>query len=201
MNTTAGRLEILLRTPDEMEAAMIAGVLADHGIRSRTEGGYTSNFRARGPGTVRILVAQADLVQARELLDQTIRDSRQVDWDAVDVLDPTPLGEDEAETPLTSESAQPAPAKSTLQYSLGFLVLVQTLLCILFAAWRIELGGGVWVIGLLGFSLVSLGVCGTVYIAHDLGRFRDRWPILGRPLMFGGVALIVLQLLWAVAAS
>src|SRR5688572_16467710 len=116
MSASLDRLEVLYRTPDEMEAAMIADVLADHGIRSSVTGGATAGFRAEAPGEVRILIAEAHLPLARRLLEQHLHESQPVDWEQVDCHDPTTPEGEEVEPPAPAE----LPANSAkLQFSLG----------------------------------------------------------------------------------
>lgn len=55
-------------TADQMEAAMIASMLADHGIEARTVGDFTAGFRAEAPGGVSVLVHSRDEPRAREAI-------------------------------------------------------------------------------------------------------------------------------------
>jgi hypothetical protein len=194
------RLEVLYRTPDEMEAAMIAGALEDHGIRAAISGGYTSGFRAEAPGQVRVLVAEQDLVQACELLAETLRESRSIDWEGVDFQDPTPIDPDEQETPADVDVPEASADQPRLQFSLGLLVLIQTVLCAIFALTRIELGGIPLAVLLTGL-VFSITLYGTIYIAADLPRFHDRWRPFGRVLITGYAVAVLLSSLLAILAG
>jgi hypothetical protein len=200
MIAASDRLEVLYRTPDELEAAMIAGVLADHGIAVTTSGGYTSGFRAEAPGHVRVLVAQDDLAEACELLAQTLRESRSLDWDGIDIQDPTPIDADEADAAPSSDAAVPSADDPKLQFSLGLLVILQTVLCVAFALSRIDLGGIPSAILLTGL-VFSVTLAGTIYIAADLPRFHDRWRPFGRVLITGYAVAILLSSLMAILAG
>ncbi len=61
---------VLTRVPTEAEAAMIAAMLEGQGIDTQTSGELTSGFRAEAPGSVSVLVRQADLDRAREVLQE-----------------------------------------------------------------------------------------------------------------------------------
>jgi hypothetical protein len=166
------RLEVLYRTPDEMGAAMIAGVLEEHGIRSTTTGGYTSGFRAEAPGELGILVASADLSHARTLLARVLRERHPIDWSVVDFKDPTPVHSEELEGPPGVED-NPA-IRPALQFSLRTLVVIQTALCVVFALWHM-LGGGETAAVLFVLLLFSLAISGTIYIARNFGRVSEYW--------------------------
>jgi hypothetical protein len=58
----------LISTSHEIEAAAIVNALQLYGIKSHAAGGYTSGFRAEAPGTVDVLVRQADFDQAKKAL-------------------------------------------------------------------------------------------------------------------------------------
>ncbi len=62
------RVVVLTTVPTEAEAATIVAALDGGGIQARITGELTSGFRAEAPGDVRVLVREADLEQARELL-------------------------------------------------------------------------------------------------------------------------------------
>lgn len=79
------RLEPLISTPHEPQAAMIVNVLKDQGIDAVAEGGLTSGFRAETFGEVRVMVWQEDLERARLALADYQLAVRDLDWDNVDV--------------------------------------------------------------------------------------------------------------------
>ncbi len=59
---------VLMTTPTEAEAAMIAAALENQGVSAHVIGALTSGFRTEVPGCVEILVRQTDLERAREAL-------------------------------------------------------------------------------------------------------------------------------------
>ncbi len=54
----------------EMEAAMIVAALKDNGIEAHLTGEYTSQFRAESLGNVNVLVNEADLARAQQILSE-----------------------------------------------------------------------------------------------------------------------------------
>jgi len=60
---------VLTAVPNEAHAAMIVAALGHEGIKAHAQGSLTSGFRAEAPGNVQVLVRQADLERARELLE------------------------------------------------------------------------------------------------------------------------------------
>ncbi|MGE0757173.1 MAG: DUF2007 domain-containing protein [Pirellulaceae bacterium] len=63
--------QVLTVVPDEIQAAAIVALLESHGIKAQATGGFTAGFRAEAPGGVQVVVRQADLVSAREILDES----------------------------------------------------------------------------------------------------------------------------------
>ena len=59
---------------NEIEAAMITGLLAERGVEARTVGDYTAGFRAEAPGGVSVVVHARDEVWARQILAGVKRD-------------------------------------------------------------------------------------------------------------------------------
>jgi hypothetical protein len=57
----------LTRVPSETEAAIVVAALADNGIRAESDE-YTSGLRAGPWNWVDIMVAEADLEKAKEIL-------------------------------------------------------------------------------------------------------------------------------------
>ena len=80
--------QVLVSVPGEVEAAVIVNALEEHGIGARATGGYTSGFKAEAPGEVRVLVAQADAVRAKDVLTEIRREYAQIDWSNVDFGNP-----------------------------------------------------------------------------------------------------------------
>lgn len=68
MGSTTSNPAKLTEVYANMEAAMIVAALEAHGIESHLTGEYTSQFRAESLGNVNILVSDADLARAQEVL-------------------------------------------------------------------------------------------------------------------------------------
>jgi len=83
----ANELTKLTAVPDEAQAALVVHALADHGIEAQATGDYTSGFRAEAPGSVQVVVKQADLARAKQALALVKRQDAQIDWSQVDVGD------------------------------------------------------------------------------------------------------------------
>ena len=64
---------VLTAVPTEAQAEMIVAALEARGLQARTTGALTSGLRAGAPGGVEVIVRQADLEQARAIL-QTIEE-------------------------------------------------------------------------------------------------------------------------------
>ncbi len=64
---------VLTAVPTEAQAEMIVAALEAQGLQARTTGALTSGLRAGAPGGVQVLVRQADLEQARAIL-QTVQE-------------------------------------------------------------------------------------------------------------------------------
>jgi len=62
--------QVLACVANEIEAAAIETLLAGHHIKSTTTGGFTSDFRAEAPGKVQVVVRQADLQRAQQVLEE-----------------------------------------------------------------------------------------------------------------------------------
>ncbi len=83
------RLVLLESTPTEMEAGIIVAALEEAGIQATMTGAHTAGFCAEAPGWVKILVAEGDLLQARTILRDVVRENKDVDWSQVDVGEAT----------------------------------------------------------------------------------------------------------------
>jgi hypothetical protein len=88
---TAISLAVAASVTNEADAAMMVAALADHGIEAVSPGGYTAGFRAEAPGDVKVVVKQAELQRAREVLAKVQAENESIDWSQVDVGKP---GED-----------------------------------------------------------------------------------------------------------
>lgn len=54
---------------NEIEASIMIARLQENDIEAYTEGGLTSGFRAEIPGGVRVMVRQADLERAQQIIN------------------------------------------------------------------------------------------------------------------------------------
>lgn len=88
MSKHSERLVLLESTPTEMEAGVIVAALEQGGIQATMTGTHTAGFRAEAPGWVKVLVAEDDLLQARTILRDVVRENMDVDWSQVDVGKP-----------------------------------------------------------------------------------------------------------------
>ena len=88
MSKHSERLVLLESMPTEMEAGVIVAALEQGGIQATMTGTYTAGFRAEAPGWVKVLVAEDDLLQARTILRDVVRENMDVDWAQVDVGKP-----------------------------------------------------------------------------------------------------------------
>lgn len=77
----------------EYEAELIAAALYEHGIESHVVGGVMADFRAECPAVVEVMVAEEDIPAAAEVLKQLDKSPPEIDWDRVDVGDPTTVPE------------------------------------------------------------------------------------------------------------
>ena len=72
MTTDDSSPEVLARVTSDVEAAAIVNVLATHGIKASTSGGFTSGFaQPEAPGDLQVIVRHADLDQAKKLLGKS----------------------------------------------------------------------------------------------------------------------------------
>ena len=88
MSRSANDLEVLTCVATEPEAALIIAALKGQAIDAAAEGALTSAFRAEVPGEVRIMVRQADLDRAKEVLADYRRGISDIDWPNIDVGQP-----------------------------------------------------------------------------------------------------------------
>jgi hypothetical protein len=99
MATLNDKLARLISVRTEAEAGIIVSGLEEHGIRAVMSGIHTANFRAEAPGSVDVLVAQDQLENAQEVLEQISDEQKSIDWSQVDVGEP----EDEEDVPDADE--------------------------------------------------------------------------------------------------
>jgi hypothetical protein len=74
--------------PNEVEAGIVIAALEDAGIKATMSGVYTAGFRAEAPGQVQILVHQADVERALQVLESADEEQQDIDWSQVDVGQP-----------------------------------------------------------------------------------------------------------------
>jgi hypothetical protein len=124
-------LAVVVRVPTEFEAHTIAAILHESGIEATVAPGaptWTGQIAlgATDQGSA-VVVRSDDLRRARTVLDESDRDSVDLDWDEVDV------GDREDNLPLTPVGRMPIPAKIAAALAaailivtamLGFLLLV-----------------------------------------------------------------------------
>lgn len=90
MSTATDSLTVVTSVPEEVGAAAIVGLLAEHGIKAIAIGGTTAGFRAEAPGQVQVVVAEADHARATAIVREQSRRIGGVDLEE--------LGEPEEET-------------------------------------------------------------------------------------------------------
>lgn len=69
----------------EIEATLIANELKNLGIPAEASGTLTAGFRAEAPGSVKVLVRDQDLDEAKRILEDYTKSRQDIDWDQVDV--------------------------------------------------------------------------------------------------------------------
>jgi hypothetical protein len=88
MNSDLQSPQVLCRTANEAEAAVIVAALAEKGVLAMAVGGFTAGFIAEAPGDVSIMVSQGDLPVAQKALHEFRQSEQSVDWSKVDVGEP-----------------------------------------------------------------------------------------------------------------
>ena len=88
MPTDLNEPAVVARVANEIEAAPIVALLAQHGIDASTTGGFTAGFRAEAPGEVCVIVRYGELPRARQLLADSPPLQDDVDWSEIDVGEP-----------------------------------------------------------------------------------------------------------------
>ena len=78
-------LKSLTTVSTDVEASAIVSALDAEGIRAKAVGGYHGRFPRKAPGGVSIIVAEADLARAKQVLDDVRQHKGDVDWSQVDV--------------------------------------------------------------------------------------------------------------------
>jgi len=116
---------VVVRVPTEFEAHTIAAILHESGIEATVAPGAPSwtgqvalSPAAQGSA---VIVRSADLRRARTVLDESDRDSVDLDWDEVDV------GDREDNLPLTPVGRMPIPAKIAAALAAAILIVTALL--------------------------------------------------------------------------
>jgi hypothetical protein len=78
-------LATLTTLSGEIQATLLADELKRQGIPAEPSGVMTAGFRAEAPGSVKVLVRESDLAEARRMMDDYFSSQKQIDWDQVDV--------------------------------------------------------------------------------------------------------------------
>ena len=85
MSADQGKLVTLAFFAGEIEATLVADELRNQGIPAEASGLLTAGFRAEAPGSVKVLVYEQDLEEAKHILDEYTHSKKEIDWDEVDV--------------------------------------------------------------------------------------------------------------------
>jgi hypothetical protein len=116
---------VVIRVPTDFEAHTIAAILHESGIDATVVPGAPSwtgqialDPAAQGSA---VIVRNADLRRARTVLDESDRDSVDLDWDEVDV------GDREDNLPLTPIGRMPIPAKIAAALAAAILIVTALL--------------------------------------------------------------------------
>jgi hypothetical protein len=191
MATDSTSIVVLTSTASEVEAAAIAGALAEHGIMARVVGGYTAGFRAESPGRCQILVTENELGRAQEVLDALRAEGPATDWSAVDVGDEQAMLDD-GEGAAAPEDAEPR-HDAKYQVSLRTLLVIQTVVCVA-AGLLVGPRGAVVSTILLVSALQILIVASTVHIASNANRARQwlRYGVLSMVAAYAAALLLQL---------
>jgi cyclic pyranopterin phosphate synthase len=70
MPTTNDKPATLTTSANELEASILVAALEQHAIQAHLTGEYTAGFRAEAPGRVSVVVREADLPRARQVLSE-----------------------------------------------------------------------------------------------------------------------------------
>ncbi len=78
----------LTSTPTEIEASIIIAALEDNGIEATMTGNFTAGVLAEVMGWVEVLVPEAELTRAQEVMNEVKQHRTDIDWSQVDVGKP-----------------------------------------------------------------------------------------------------------------
>lgn len=79
------KLATLAILDGEIEATLLADELKNQGIAAEASGTLTAGFRAEAPGSVKVLVHEKDLAEAKRIMAEYLDAKQAIDWDSVDV--------------------------------------------------------------------------------------------------------------------
>ncbi|MEM9419107.1 MAG: DUF2007 domain-containing protein [Planctomycetota bacterium] len=79
------KLVTLATLAGEIEATLLADELKRQGIAAEASGLLTAGFRAEAPGSVKVLVHEQDLDEAKAVMADYYASKEEIDWDQVDV--------------------------------------------------------------------------------------------------------------------
>jgi hypothetical protein len=189
----------LVLLADEFEAATIASLLREQGIPAQATGGFTSGFRAEAPGDVRVVVFRKDLERARGLLAEIHPDD-----EPAEMGEPAATGEDEdldTESSVAQDDWLKAQDQKKLafQYGLAALLVVQTLVGVVLAVFKVlspTALGALMLAGAVACAMLYAVVLATVYVATDLDRGRLFSRVAIVVFLVALVAVELLVLLW-----
>ncbi len=118
---TAEDLALLATTATEFEAQMKAAVLRDQGIEARVlpapPGAVHPGPLVPAPAAASVWVKRDDLGRARALLERTIRESGEIEWETSDV------GAREDQLPLHAPGRMPLLVRAGLAVAVAAILL------------------------------------------------------------------------------
>lgn len=186
MKTDATSIVKLASVANDLEAAAILGVLEEHGITARAVGGFTASFRAEAPGDVKILVNETDLARAQDLLSELECEQGEVDWSTVDVGDHSPV--DDPPTVAEQDEHDRSDVHNEprrFQFRIGTLLIIQTVICVLFALLQNVHAAAICAALTVGLMLLAT-IVGTVSIS-------TRPQVVKKWLKIGLLAVIIVE--------
>jgi len=87
MNTSKfdDKLVTLVFLAGEIEATLLVDELKSQGLAAEASGILTAGFRAEAPGSVKVLVHEADYPAAKEAMEAYLASKQAIDWEQVDL--------------------------------------------------------------------------------------------------------------------
>ncbi len=190
MTTDPTSPETLVSLGSETEATAIVGALAEHGITAMVVGGLTASFRAEAPGEARVVVGQADMARARQVLAAVRGEPAEIDWSTVDCGDRSAPDEEERAVDTETDQTSTPQKLQPYQFSIAFLLALQALVSLLLGLWQ-GIGAGLLCAAALFGATLLLILASTVAFASDLNRGRQIWVRVG-PLLLAATAVVAL---------